>query len=155
VVEALTKAGRKDLIGFDKKCLVRPRRLAREKLETEKEHQFTGRNYKDDGKRTEKQPGIKIQNNTKQSNYKQGSTKPSSTKQSSAKQSSAKQSSAKQSSAEQNNIKQSSKRQNSDRPYDSHTPQIRTEKKQSGNNSRYSKGNKPAAKQYSRARNGR
>ena len=27
VVEALTKAGRTDLIGFDKKCLVRPRRM--------------------------------------------------------------------------------------------------------------------------------
>ncbi len=28
VVEALTKAGRTDLIGFDKKCLIRPRRLS-------------------------------------------------------------------------------------------------------------------------------
>jgi hypothetical protein len=31
VVEALKRAGREDLIGFDKKCLVRPRQLAREK----------------------------------------------------------------------------------------------------------------------------
>ena len=31
VVEALTKAGRTDLIGFDKKCLVRPRQLSKEK----------------------------------------------------------------------------------------------------------------------------
>lgn len=31
VYEALTKAGRTDLIGFDKKCLIRPRRLAGEK----------------------------------------------------------------------------------------------------------------------------
>ncbi|MBH1942078.1 YgiQ family radical SAM protein [Mobilitalea sibirica] len=31
VVEALTKAGRTDLIGFDKHCLVRPRQLAKEK----------------------------------------------------------------------------------------------------------------------------
>lgn len=32
VFEALTKAGRTDLIGFDKKCLIRPRQLKREKL---------------------------------------------------------------------------------------------------------------------------
>lgn len=31
VVEALTKAGRTDLIGFDKKCLVRPRLLSKER----------------------------------------------------------------------------------------------------------------------------
>lgn len=31
VLEALTKAGRTDLIGFDKNCLIRPRRLAGEK----------------------------------------------------------------------------------------------------------------------------
>ena len=31
VIEALTKADRKDLIGFDKKCLVRPRMLSKEK----------------------------------------------------------------------------------------------------------------------------
>lgn len=31
VAEALKKAGRTDLIGFDKKCLIRPRQLAREK----------------------------------------------------------------------------------------------------------------------------
>jgi uncharacterized radical SAM protein YgiQ len=31
VVEALTKANRTDLIGFDKKCLVRPRQLAKER----------------------------------------------------------------------------------------------------------------------------
>ena len=31
VLEALKAAGREDLIGFDKKCLIRPRRLAREK----------------------------------------------------------------------------------------------------------------------------
>ena len=31
VVEALTKAGRTDLIGFDKKCLVRPRKMSGEK----------------------------------------------------------------------------------------------------------------------------
>ena len=31
VLEALRKAGREDLIGFDKSCLVRPRRLANQK----------------------------------------------------------------------------------------------------------------------------
>lgn len=31
VKEALTKAGRTDLIGFDKKCLIRPRQMAKEK----------------------------------------------------------------------------------------------------------------------------
>lgn len=31
VVEALTKANRKDLIGFEKKCLIRPRQLSKEK----------------------------------------------------------------------------------------------------------------------------
>ena len=30
-MEALTKAGRTDLIGFDKNCLIRPRQLAKEK----------------------------------------------------------------------------------------------------------------------------
>lgn len=35
VVEALKKAGRTDLIGFDKKCLVRPRQFAKEKALTQ------------------------------------------------------------------------------------------------------------------------
>jgi|GEM_PF-2430 len=35
VVEALTKANRTDLIGFDKNCLVRPRRLSKEKYQDE------------------------------------------------------------------------------------------------------------------------
>lgn len=35
VYEALTKAGRTDLIGFDKKCLIRPRRTAREQAAEE------------------------------------------------------------------------------------------------------------------------
>ena len=33
VIEALLKAGRTDLIGFDKKCLVRPRQLSKEKYQ--------------------------------------------------------------------------------------------------------------------------
>ena len=36
VLEALKAAGREDLIGFDKKCLIRPRRLAGERLVSEK-----------------------------------------------------------------------------------------------------------------------
>ncbi len=44
VYEALTTAGRTDLIGFDKKCLIRPRRLAGEKnSQNEKGYQGTGR----------------------------------------------------------------------------------------------------------------
>jgi uncharacterized radical SAM protein YgiQ len=39
VVEALKKAGRMDLIGFDKKCLVRPRQFAKEKQWVAKEKQ--------------------------------------------------------------------------------------------------------------------
>jgi hypothetical protein len=33
IKEALEKAGRTDLIGFDKKCLIRPRKLSKEKNE--------------------------------------------------------------------------------------------------------------------------
>ena len=36
VLEALKAAGREDLIGFDKKCLIRPRKLANEKMLSEK-----------------------------------------------------------------------------------------------------------------------
>ncbi|MBD5452692.1 MAG: YgiQ family radical SAM protein [Lachnospiraceae bacterium] len=36
VLEALKAAGREDLIGFDKKCLIRPRKLANEKMFSEK-----------------------------------------------------------------------------------------------------------------------
>jgi hypothetical protein len=39
VVEALRKADRLDLIGFDKKCLVRPRQFSKEKQWVEKEKQ--------------------------------------------------------------------------------------------------------------------
>jgi len=49
VVEALTKANRKDLIGFDKKCLVRPRRLAKEKYER---NTMDRKQKNTDGKRT-------------------------------------------------------------------------------------------------------
>ncbi len=36
VYEALVKAGREDLIGFDKKCLIRPRKMAYQEKQTEK-----------------------------------------------------------------------------------------------------------------------
>lgn len=39
VAEALKKAGRQDLIGFDKKCLVRPRQFSKEKQWVEREKQ--------------------------------------------------------------------------------------------------------------------
>lgn len=39
VVEALTKAERRDLIGFDKKCLIRPRQFAKEKQRVAKDRQ--------------------------------------------------------------------------------------------------------------------
>jgi uncharacterized radical SAM protein YgiQ len=42
VVEALKRAGREDLIGFDKKCLVRPRQLAREKQSLRYDKKSTG-----------------------------------------------------------------------------------------------------------------
>ena len=54
VYEALTTAGRTDLIGFDKKCLIRPRRLAGEK------------NSQNDKRQNSKQTGVKKQNNQQQ-----------------------------------------------------------------------------------------
>ena len=36
VMEALKKAGRQDLIGFDKKCLIRPRRGEQKRAEEQK-----------------------------------------------------------------------------------------------------------------------
>lgn len=48
VVEALKRAGREDLIGFDKKCLVRPRKLAREKQAAE--YQKSGSATRQQGK---------------------------------------------------------------------------------------------------------
>ena len=48
VREALIRAGRKDLIGFDKKCLIRPRKLKSEKEAEEKDKK--GRSAKGHGK---------------------------------------------------------------------------------------------------------
>jgi uncharacterized radical SAM protein YgiQ len=45
VVEALKKAGRTDLIGFDKKCLVRPRQFAKEKEWVAREKKEQGKAY--------------------------------------------------------------------------------------------------------------
>lgn len=55
VVEALRKADRLDLIGFDKKCLVRPRQFAKEKQWVSKEKQ--NKNRTGSGRSTEKQNG--------------------------------------------------------------------------------------------------
>jgi hypothetical protein len=52
VVEALRKADRLDLIGFDKKCLVRPRQFAKEKQWVSKEKQ--DKNKSGAGRSTEK-----------------------------------------------------------------------------------------------------
>ena len=53
VVEALTKAGRTDLIGFDKKCLVRPRQLSKEKKWTDSGSRTDGNKYADSGSRAD------------------------------------------------------------------------------------------------------
>ena len=44
VVEALRVAHRTDLIGFDEKCLVRPRKFAKEKQESGKKSGFGNKN---------------------------------------------------------------------------------------------------------------
>jgi uncharacterized radical SAM protein YgiQ len=56
VVEALTKAGRTDLIGFDKKCLVRPRLLSKERKQAESGSRTEGRKSQDSRR---KQEGLK------------------------------------------------------------------------------------------------
>lgn len=53
VVEALTKAGRTDLIGFDKKCLVRPRQLSKEKKWTDSGSRTDGNKHADSGSRAD------------------------------------------------------------------------------------------------------
>lgn len=65
VIEALKKAGREDLIGFDKKCLIRPRQLSKEKLKSSfssekqrtdysKEKQKSGHTNKNQGSTSKK-----------------------------------------------------------------------------------------------------
>lgn len=49
VYEALTVAGRTDLIGFDKKCLIRPRKLSGEKVSYGKNS--TGKTYSENGQK--------------------------------------------------------------------------------------------------------
>jgi hypothetical protein len=49
VVEALRKADRMDLIGFDKKCLVRPRQFANQKLKATHEHTRQGSSHNSEG----------------------------------------------------------------------------------------------------------
>jgi hypothetical protein len=70
VVEALQKAGRADLIGFDKKCLVRPRQLSKEKHWIEKDKRETGKSaYSNDRQGTEKKVYSKDQYDTGKSAY--------------------------------------------------------------------------------------
>ncbi|MBR1852235.1 MAG: YgiQ family radical SAM protein [Lachnospiraceae bacterium] len=86
VHEALVRAGREDLIGFDKKCLIRPRNISN--YRTEKNGQKTdGRNA---SKRTEaERNGIKSnetgRNPGKKNNAKQGAANQNITKQNTAK----------------------------------------------------------------------
>ena len=44
VYEALTKAGRQDLIGYDKKCLIRPRKSGKPEYSTNKHGVASGKN---------------------------------------------------------------------------------------------------------------
>jgi uncharacterized radical SAM protein YgiQ len=53
VMEALTKAHRTDLIGFDKKCLIRPRQLSREKKWVENNQASEGRQWSKGSQRSE------------------------------------------------------------------------------------------------------
>lgn len=50
VKEALVKARRTDLIGFDKKCLIRPRQLSKERQETVKQKQSAARGKRSSAK---------------------------------------------------------------------------------------------------------
>lgn len=46
VHEALVKAGREDLIGFDKKCLIKPRKMSADKRKNENNKKFNTANHK-------------------------------------------------------------------------------------------------------------
>ena len=86
VSEALHKAGRTDLIGFDKKCLIRPRKLHSEKMQ--EKNGYSGRNHGGTHGGTDrksknpngnnKNPG-KTNGNYKNSNAGHKNTKPAST----------------------------------------------------------------------------
>jgi hypothetical protein len=76
VVEALKLAGRMDLIGFDKKCLIRPRQLSKEKSWVEKDKQGAGKTGYSKGK--QEQPAKKsgyTEGKQEQSAKKSGYTK--------------------------------------------------------------------------------
>ncbi len=62
VLEALKAAGREDLIGFDKKCLIRPRKLAAEKAFSEK---FGRKKTMSQEKGSAKKPGANTRSGTK------------------------------------------------------------------------------------------
>ncbi|MBR5799585.1 MAG: YgiQ family radical SAM protein [Lachnospiraceae bacterium] len=54
VLEALTKAGRTDLIGFDKKCLIRPRKMGNTGNAPIKKYSDTNKKYSDTNKKSDK-----------------------------------------------------------------------------------------------------
>ena len=54
VLEALTKAGRTDLIGFDKKCLIRPRKMGNTGNAPIKKYSDTNKKYSDNNKKSDK-----------------------------------------------------------------------------------------------------
>lgn len=65
VMEALKAAGREDLIGFDKKCLIRPRRVSWEQQGRKKDQKTTG-NKKQGAKKAVKKKTIRNVHNKKQ-----------------------------------------------------------------------------------------
>lgn len=65
VLEALKAAGREDLIGFDKKCLIRPRRVSWEQQGRKKDQKTTG-NKKQGAKKAVKKKTIRNVHNKKQ-----------------------------------------------------------------------------------------
>ncbi|MDF2540890.1 MAG: Radical domain protein [Herbinix sp.] len=79
VVEALTKANRTDLIGFDKKCLVRPRLLNKEKQQLAQEYKKTSVKQESRNGKQESRNVSERQEN--RSNYKKQDHKNASTKQ--------------------------------------------------------------------------
>ena len=89
VVEALTKAHRTDLIGFDKRCLVRPRQLSkeknREKERDTKRNEPKGKNDKQNSARTQNYKAAARTETTrrgavKTGNPKTGTTRPGTSK---------------------------------------------------------------------------
>jgi len=73
VVEALRKAGREELIGFGKNCLVRPRKLASEKQGNKNEGQSKKQSQRNDKQRNIK-AAVSKKNDKAKSNTKSNKT---------------------------------------------------------------------------------